>query len=323
VARSVLNVETTRKRRGLRRFLFVALIAITPALAQQPVPAVQPVVDMLVASEAELAAALRANDLERMQRLAWRSHEAAFALVKTDPPIVAGDPVREALRSAHIACANAHSTVGMLASVAVSVLLSNSGGSNTKVDNDSDREQFDFFLKPYGAQRARCAERSGLRLPPASIAGDAAGLFAAFSPVKTPRLTPEDRQSLATLFAGLATVEQAVPTAIASNDAERIKSALVSVSAMRRFLAVRNDPDMPRRDFAVTKECAWAAGHAGQLLAEIHEGLIRPDIRAAQLDEARKTLGQFQDTKADCARALGLPREAGFVRGLTEADFAK
>jgi hypothetical protein len=80
---------------------------------------------------------------------------------------------------------------------------------------------------------------------------------------------------------------------------------------------------MPRRDFTVIKECTWAASHIGQMLAEVHEGLTRPEIRASVLESARKTLDQYRDTKADCAQALGLPHEAGLVQGLAEADFGK
>jgi hypothetical protein len=323
VAPALSTPGMKQKRRALRRFFFAAVVAISPAQAQQPLPAVKPVVDALLADEAELASALGATSLDRLQRLAWRNHEVAFALVKSDPPIVAGDPAAAALRAAHVTCANAHSAIGMLASGAVSVLMSNAGGANTRVENDVNRDGFNFFLKPYVARRAQCAELSGLPLPPGRLRGEADQLFSAFSPIRTPRITADDRRELETSIAELAMMERAITAAIASNDVEWIRSALLRVAAMRRFLLVRDDPDMPRRDFAIFKECRWAIGHAGQILREVHDGLTRPEARASQFESARRTLDQYRDTKADCAYALGLPRGAGLVQGLTEADFAK
>jgi hypothetical protein len=310
------------KRRVMRRFFLAAVVASCPAQAQQPILAVQPVVDMLLADEADMAAALRAGDVERLLRLAWRNRQAAFALVKSDPPIVQGDAVATALRNAHVACANAHSSVGMLAEGAAQIIVTNSGGDNTRVDNDSNRSSFDFFLKPFHVQWRRCAERSGLALPASPLAAEAAQLFPAFAHVSTRQLSPEDRANLQRQFMGLATWERGLPAAMAGGDPEPVRAALLSVMSVRRFLHARNDPDMARRDFFVVKECRWAVGHMGQLLSEVHEGLIRPDIREAQLGQARDTLGQYRDTKAECAQALGLPRDAGLVKGVTEADFS-
>jgi hypothetical protein len=309
------------KRRIMRRFFVAALVASHPAQAQQPIAAVQPVVDMLAADEAELAAALRSSDAARLQRLAWRNRQAAFALVKTDPPISPGDPVATALRDAHVACANAHSSVGMLASGAAQIVVTNSGGDNTRVDNDSNRNSFDFFLKPFRVQWRRCADRSGLALPASPLAAEASQLFPAFVHVSTRSLSTEDRAELLGQFTGLAKLERGLPAAMSGGDPEPARAALVSVMAFRRFLHVRDDPDMARRDFFVIKECRWAVSHISQLLGEVHEALIRPDIRDSQLGQARDTLGQYRATKADCAQALGLPREAGQVQGVTDTDF--
>jgi hypothetical protein len=307
------NREMSGKRRFMRRFFILAGLFPLPAAAQQPIPAVQPVVDMVLTNEAELAAALAAQDVQRLQQLNWSNRRAAFELVKRDPPISGGDPVATALRAAHVACANAHSSIGMLASSATQVLITNVGADNTKVDNESNRMSLDFFLKPFLEQRKRCADRSGLALGETRLKPTTAELLPAFVVSKTPRLTPEDRAELAKQFSSLSFGERAVVRAADGNDGEALKAALISTTAFRRLLHAKEDPDMPRRDFAVIKECRWAAGHALQLQGEVHEGMLRPDIRRAQVDQARGTLEQYRGTKASCASILGLPRDAGAV----------
>jgi hypothetical protein len=315
--------DVLRKRRHLRRFFLAACLIAPPAFGQQPIPAVQPVVDMVLANEAELVAGLALSDVERLQRLAWTNSVAAGELVKRDPPISEGDPVARALRAAHVACANAHSTIGMLAFSATEVLITNIGGDNTNVNNEAHRQSLDFFLKPYFEQRRRCADRSGIVLGETPLKARTADLLPAFSVVKTPRLTPQDRAELTSHFSGLSNAEIAAAGAVANDDVETFRRALITVKAFVRFLHIKDDPDMPRRDYAVFKECRWAAGHGQELLNNLHEAATRPDIRAQNIDAARKKLEEYRDSKRDCATALGISRDASRVSPALEVALAK
>jgi hypothetical protein len=301
-----LLTKTLKKRRLGRRFFVVMAVIAPAASAQQPFMAVQPVIDMLLRDEAELASAIAAKDFERLQRLHLANRQAEFELVKRDPPIVPSDPVAVALRAAHVACANAHSSVGMLASNAVQVLITNNGGDNTKVDNDSNRSSMDFFLAPFLKQRERCAERSGLALLATPLKEKASALFSPFTQVRTSRLSTDDRAELTRRVAGLRQAESVAASAWATSAIAPLTDTVVSLTSLSAWLKTRDDPDMPRRDYAVLKECRWAISHAQQLLNGLLEGLVRPDIRGAQLDQARGTLDQYQDTKASCSRILGL-----------------
>jgi hypothetical protein len=319
-----LKVQGTGKRRQKRRFFVAALLlAASQAFAQQSITAVQPVIDMMLADEGELAAALQTGDAAQLQRLAWSNRQAAFALVKSDPPIIPDDPAAKALRAAHVACADTHSNIGMLAYSAVQVALTNKGGENTRVDNDTHRSSFAFFFQFLAKQRQSCADRTGIALPPSPLAKEPRSLFAKFAPVITKRLAAEDRIALAKHFAELVEIEQSLPRAVAGTDPKPIRAAALKVMESRSYLNVREDPDMPRRDFVIIKECKWAVSHISQILADVHEGMIRPEIRASQFAQARETLDQYRGTKASCAAAMNLPREAGLVRDLTEADFYK
>jgi hypothetical protein len=287
-----------------------------PAWAQQPIPAVRPVVDMVLADEVELAVALGSQDVERLLRLGWSNRKATFEIV--DPPISPNDPAAVALRAAHVACANAHSSLGMLADGLAQIVSTNAGGHNTQVDNDGSRFVLDNGYKRYFVQRERCAARSGLPLPVSPLKASLQDAVPAFVSVKTPRLEAALRGELTSGFSSLAEAERWAARALTDGEAEPLKRALLATAALLRFLHLRDDPDMPRRDYAVLKECRWAAGHVRMVFAAALEGMLRPAIRSSQIEQARQTIDDYRRSKADCARLLGLPREAAAIDAALE-----
>ncbi len=286
-----------------------AMVAATPytAHAAQPIPEVtQRLIDLIRTDEAEFVAAAKAGDSVRLERLKWRNRQAAFDIVKQDPP-ADGDAAAQAVRKAHVACANAHSSLGMLTNVAAQLVLDNAGGDNSEVDNESVRRSLAFFLKPFHDQRTACAALTKTDLGPTPVATSVDALLAPFKRLSPGHFTPEERTLLVGAFAAAETLEKTLADPATRKDRARLEALFEPLHAFSATLKRHDDSGAPRAAASIVRECKWMAGDLRSLLSQAMEHVVRPDL--APDNEAAKILRQYrQQTKPDCAQALGLPK---------------
>jgi hypothetical protein len=300
----------------MRRILAVALLLLSPgSFAQEPpdLTLISPVIALMRQDEAELAAAAKEGDSVRLQLLAWRNRHDAFTQVKSDPPVTPDDPRAVALREAYVACANAHSGVGMLAHIATDAVLTNAGGENTELLNIMRRESVNFFLKPFHEKRALCGQLTGVPLQPAPLGADADSLLPPFEARPAAPFKPAEKEDWRRRLNEFRGLEMSLVRALETKDASFLTTALNPLHAFKRLIARRDDPGLSAGDRRIVKECGWQSSHFTELLGDIQEALSRPEVRANALKGAVQTLEQYRDVKADCARALGAPAAAGVV----------
>jgi hypothetical protein len=312
------------------------LVPITQSLAQTPTPGLlaspaepvfdtsrlAPVIDPLREDEAEFVSALKAADAERLEKLSWRNAKAAFQMVKSDPVASPGDPVATALRQAYVRCANAHSSVGMLAGIAASTLVNAQGGDNTAVLNEMARDSFVFFLKPFHQRRVQCAAQSNGALLASIISEDAGQILPAQELISAPPFSVADKEAWLASLAGFQVAEAALASAIARSDFSLLELTIAPVQAFSRMIARRDHSGLSRADYALVKECRWQVGHFRQLQGNVKDALARPEMAPSFLEEAKKSLADYRDSKSGCASVLKAPASSAAVY-LTEQALTK
>jgi hypothetical protein len=312
------------------------LVLITQSLAQTPAPGLPvlpsgpvfdssqlaPVIDRLREDEAEFFSALKAADAERLEKLSWRNAKVAFQMVKSDPVASPGDPAATALRQAYVQCANAHSAVGMLAGIAARTLVDAQGGDNTAVLNDMARDSFVFFLKPFHQRRAQCAAKSNGALQESIISEDAKQVLPSQDLIAATPFTEADKEAWRTSLAGFQVSEAALASAIAKSDFSLVESTIAPVQTFSRMIARRDHSGLSHADYALVKECRWQIGHFRQLQGNVKDALARPEMAASFLEEAKKSLEDYGDSKSGCASVLKAPASSATVY-LTEQALTK
>jgi hypothetical protein len=305
-------------------------VAQTPAPSSPAAPAgplfdtakLAPIIDQLREDEEEFLNALKATDPERLEKLSWRNAKVAFEIVKSDPVISLNDPSATALREAYVRCANAHSSVGMLAGIATRVFIDAQGGDNTAVLNDMARGSFVFFLKPFHERRKQCAAQSNGALQESTLSENAEQVLPAQKLINATPFSETDKEAWRASLAGFQASEKALASAIAKSDFALVESTIAPVQNFNRMIARRDHSGLSRTDYGLVKECRWLVGHFRQLQGNIKDALARPDMAARFLDEAKKSLEDYESSKSECALVLKAPASSAAVY-LTEQELVK
>jgi hypothetical protein len=292
------------------------------AIAQSPdFSAVNPVIEALQVDEAEFVEAVKKTDPAKLLLISWRNRVAALVFVKSDPPVNLNEASAPAkLRKAYVACANAHSTLGILAGTAADTLLTNAGGDNTEQHNITRRGSMDFFLEPYHNKRLECATQTGVAMQPSPLGLTADSLLLPYLLLPATPFSADAKEAWWHVLDGFKQHEERLTKALVKSDPDELVAIVYPLFMFRQMLALADNSALSASDYQIVNECQWLTLHFVSLLDMAKDALTRPEIRVEIMRNAPDSLEQYRATKVTCAAALGAPQATGLAH-LSDAAF--
>lgn len=262
------------------------------------------VVKQIKIDEAELVAAVKANDSVQLEKLFWKNRKQSFVNVQNDPKIGI-DEKAKARRRSYVVCADLHSGIGFLAKMLSFAVLTSSGGENTRIDHHSDLVGVASSLEFFHEKRVLCQQLSNTKLGEETLTTDPQKVLKSFKLQSPRRIEKIETDALIQSFEIVTAFEQTLANTKTRFDSHKLLAFIAPIHGILATLNTLNNPNTPLATGIIVKECRWMIRDIDSLLDTALERTFRPEFKN---DSQLATLvPQYrQQTKPACARSLGL-----------------